>query len=270
MLLLRAATRTHGLPGFTAGSRLVQQLLDRYWSDIHPALDADDDNDPTMRLNALAAFADETTLLRDLYGAIVGNAPGVGPIRVRDIAVARNVLAASADSLAPATVQGGLEHLQAERPDTADKLRAITPVIAALDETIGSRANLPAAIDFAKLRTIGHALSQAAAGIAGAPPEDAPDQDTGQGVHTEGDQAAAAQRTRASAGEVHSRQDALTALDKVIRYLQQAEPGNPAPLLIERAKRLIGVSFLEIMADLAPNALDTIEVVTGRRPESES
>jgi type VI secretion system protein ImpA len=67
-------------------------------------------------------------------------------------------------------------------------------------------------------------------------------------------------------GEIQSRQDALQMLDRVIRYLEQAEPGNPAPLLIERAKKLIGVSFLEIMANLAPNAMDTIENVTGKRP----
>jgi type VI secretion system protein ImpA len=57
----------------------------------------------------------------------------------------------------------------------------------------------------------------------------------------------------------------LQTLDRVIRYLEQTEPGNPAPLLIARAKKLIGVSFLEIMADLAPNALDTIEAVTGKQ-----
>ena len=55
-------------------------------------------------------------------------------------------------------------------------------------------------------------------------------------------------------------------LDRVIAYLTKTEPGNPAPLLIERAKQLIGVSFLDIMANLAPNALETIETVTGRRP----
>jgi type VI secretion system protein ImpA len=58
-------------------------------------------------------------------------------------------------------------------------------------------------------------------------------------------------------------------LDRVISYLIQAEPGNPAPLLIERAKKLIGVDFFEIMANLAPNAMDTIETVTGKRPSSE-
>ena len=73
----------------------------------------------------------------------------------------------------------------------------------------------------------------------------------------------------AARGEILSRQDALQTLDRVIRYLEQTEPGNPAPLLIARAKKLIGVSFLEIMADLAPNALDTIETVTGKLPVDE-
>jgi type VI secretion system protein ImpA len=75
-----------------------------------------------------------------------------------------------------------------------------------------------------------------------------------------------APRPAAARGEIQSRQDAVQMLDRVIRYLEQAEPGNPAPLLIDRAKKLIGVSFLEIMANLAPNAMDTIETVTGKRP----
>ena len=79
-------------------------------------------------------------------------------------------------------------------------------------------------------------------------------------------EAPAAARPGAARGDITTRQDAIQMLDRVIRYLEQAEPGNPAPLLIERAKQLIGVSFFEIMANLAPNALDTIETVTGKRP----
>ena len=67
-------------------------------------------------------------------------------------------------------------------------------------------------------------------------------------------------------GEIRTRQDALRQLDKVIDFLQRTEPGNPAPLLIQRAKRLVGVSFMEIMADLAPDAVGTIETITGRPP----
>jgi len=67
---------------------------------------------------------------------------------------------------------------------------------------------------------------------------------------------------------LRSRQDAISALDRVITYLEQTEPGNPAPLLIKRAQRLIGVSFLEIMSDLAPDALGSIENITGRSNSS--
>jgi type VI secretion system protein ImpA len=89
VLLLRAATRLQGVPGFNAGLQLLTGLFDRFWDGIHPTLDADDDNDPTMRLNALAPLWDENMVLRDLYDAQVGMAPGVGQIRVRDIAIAR-------------------------------------------------------------------------------------------------------------------------------------------------------------------------------------
>jgi len=66
-------------------------------------------------------------------------------------------------------------------------------------------------------------------------------------------------------GEIGTRQDAIQMLDRVIAYLERTEPGNPAPLLIERAKKLIGVSFLDIIANLAPDAMNTIEHVTGAR-----
>lgn len=264
MLLLRACTRMHGLPGFTAAGQLIQGLLERYWDSVHPMLDVDDDNDPTMRLNALAAFADDATVLQDLYSASVGTAPGVGPIRVRDIAIARNALAATGESLSPSVVQGGLQALQADQPEITGQLRAIQTLVNTLDDTLGSRTSLPGAVDFSKLRVIGQVLAQAASSVGDA---DAPDEQSA-GPADEAD-GAPAPRTRAAAGEVHSREDALLVLDKVIHYLNRAEPGNPAPLLIERAKRLLGVSFLDIMADLAPNALDTIEVITGKRPEAE-
>lgn len=265
MLLLRAATRTHGLPGFAAAARLVHELLGRYWNGLHPVLDADDGNDPTMRLNALAAFSDDTTLLQDLHNASVGTAPGIGPIRVRDIAIARNALAATGESLSPAAVQGGLQRLQDDHPETAGQLRAIQAVAGELERTLADRTGLPGAIDFSKLRAIGQVLTQAAGSVGGTE-EPASE---GASQQSEAGAAASAPPTRAAAGEIHSREDALLTLDKVIHYLNRAEPGNPAPLLIERAKRLLGVSFLEIMADLAPQALETIEMVTGKRPETE-
>jgi type VI secretion system protein ImpA len=261
VLLLRASTRLQGLAGFVAGLELLTGLLDKFWEGIHPKLDADDDNDPTMRLNALAPLGDEAMVLRDLYDAQVGIAPGVGPIRVRDIAIANNTLNAVGGeaTYSSAQIHGGLEALQAERPEQIQAAIGVLAQIEKLQALLVERTGHSDAIDLAPLRTIGRTLHKACSAVIGAPEE--PDGTEGSAPKA-GD--AAPSRTTPR-GEIQNRQDALQTLDRVIRFLEQTEPGNPAPLLIDRAKKLIGVSFLEIMANLAPGALDTIETVTGKR-----
>ncbi|MET3497982.1 type VI secretion system protein TssA [Variovorax boronicumulans] len=267
VLLLRASTRLQGLNGFVAGMRLLTGLLDTFWDGIHPKLDADDDNDPTMRLNALAPLGDETMVLRDLYDAQVGVAPGVGAIRVRDIAVANNLLnAVGGDpTYSPAQIQGGLEALHAERPELIQAAIGVPALVEKLQALLVERTGRSDVIDLAPLRAIARMLQKACSAAVGTPEEaDAPE-------GAEGAEGQAAQvaggtaRSAAARGEIQTRQDAVQMLDRVIRFLEQTEPGNPAPLLIDRAKKLIGVSFLEIMANLAPGALDTIENVTGKR-----
>jgi type VI secretion system protein ImpA len=264
VLLLRASTRLQGLAGFVAGLELLTRLLDTFWDGIHPKLDAEDDNDPTMRLNALAPLGDETMVLRDLYDAQVGVAPGVGAIRVRDIAVANNALNAVGGeaTYSPAQIQGGLEALHAERPELIQAAIGVPGRVEKLQALLVERTGRSDAIDLSPLRAIGRMLQKACSAAIGAPEE------AGTAEEAQGDvpQAGGAPRPAAMRGEIQSRQDALQMLDRVIRFLEQTEPGNPAPLLIERAKKLIGVSFLEIMANLAPGALDTIETVTGKRP----
>ncbi|MDQ0034161.1 type VI secretion system protein ImpA [Variovorax boronicumulans] len=262
VLLLRASTRLQGITGFVAGLELLTGLLDKFWEGIHPKLDADDDNDPTMRLNALAPLGDEAMVLKDLYDAQVGVAPGVGAIRVRDIAVANNALNAIGGdaTYSPAQIQGGLEALHAERPELIQAAIGVPGLVEKLQALLVERTGRADVIDLAPLRSIGRMLQKACSAAIGAPDEAVAD-----GADGDGAQAGGAPRAAAARGEIQSRQDALQMLDRVIRFLEQTEPGNPAPLLIDRAKKLIGVSFLEIMANLAPGALDTIETVTGKR-----
>jgi type VI secretion system protein ImpA len=266
VLLLRASTRLQGVAGFIAGLQLLTGLFDRFWDGIHPTLDADDDNDPTMRLNALAPLWDENMVLRDLYDAQVGVAPGVGQIRVRDIAIAHGALNAVGGeaTYSMSQIQGGLEAIQAHQPERLQAAMEVPALVEKLQALLVDRTGRSDAINFGALRTIGRVLAKACGAASGlAETGEASAADDGTALQGAGDGAA---RPTAMRGEIQSRQDALQMLDRVIRYLEQAEPGNPAPLLIERAKKLIGVSFLEIMANLAPNALDTIENVTGKRP----
>ena len=267
MLLLRAATRLDGMPGFAAGLSLLTSLLDTYWDGIHPKLDADDGNDPTMRLNALMPLTDDAMVLRDLYDARVGVARGVGAIRVRDIAIAHNLLGAtgSEPTYSPAQIQGALEEINAERPAALQSLLQVRTTIAALHKLLGERTGRHDAVDLDGLRNLGNLLHKVASSAVGSPAEAIADA----APEVEANAPGVAASPTAVRGEITTRQDALRTLDRVISYLMQTEPGNPAPLLIERAKKLIGVDFFEIMANLAPNAMDTIETVTGKRPSTE-
>lgn len=64
-------------------------------------------------------------------------------------------------------------------------------------------------------------------------------------------------------GEITTRQDAVLMLDKIIAYLERTEPANPAPLLLRRAHRLMTMSFVDIIKDLAPESLAKIEALSG-------
>jgi len=41
----------------------------------------------------------------------------------------------------------------------------------------------------------------------------------------------------------------------VAAFFRQTEPSSPIPLFLERAKRLVSKDFLEVLADIAPEAV---------------
>ncbi|MEL7338378.1 MAG: hypothetical protein AAFN70_19475, partial [Planctomycetota bacterium] len=64
-------------------------------------------------------------------------------------------------------------------------------------------------------------------------------------------------------GKIGSRKDAIKALDDVCDFYELNEPSSPLPLLIRRAQRLASKSFLDILRDLAPDAVATAEALGG-------
>jgi type VI secretion system protein ImpA len=269
VLALRAATRTQGIAGFSLGLTLLLELLERFWDTIHPQLDADDDNDPTMRLNALAPLGDSNNgciVLRDLYDCAIGTSRTVGAIRVRDLAIAHSKLAPSGSDpgYTMAQVEGALQDIHAAQPEVIETAIGVAALVQKLESLIEDKTGRAADVDLKPLRGITHVLRQAcqtATGTATGAQGDAAGEQAGGGAA-----AGVASAGGAIRGEISSRQDALLMLDKVITFLERTEPGNPAPLLIQRAKRLVGVSFMDIMNDLAPDALGSIQNITGRPP----
>jgi type VI secretion system protein ImpA len=64
---------------------------------------------------------------------------------------------------------------------------------------------------------------------------------------------------------IGSRQEAIAALDAVADFFRRTEPSSPIPLFLARAKRLVSKDFLEVLADIAPDAVAQARVAGGLR-----
>ncbi|MGN6666234.1 MAG: ImpA family type VI secretion system protein, partial [Trinickia sp.] len=53
--------------------------------------------------------------------------------------------------------------------------------------------------------------------------------------------------------QIASARDVSDALDAICAYYAQSEPSSPLPVLLQRARRLVGASFMEIIEDVAPD-----------------
>ncbi|WP_175942781.1 type VI secretion system protein TssA [Caballeronia sp. BCC1704] len=263
----RAAARVHGLVGFHAGLRLLTGLFQRYWDSLYPPLDADDNDDPVLRINALAPladaytpFAEAETLLHDLRDAEVCRARGER-LTVRDMLLAQGRLAAGAGASAatPARVEGMLADAFAQNREVFDAgidlPRAVQALGAVMTERLGAERAplLDKMMDTARfVATQFHAVAQKETQM--------PD-DTTQASPT----IVATMRTRP--GEIATREDAIALLDAVCTFLERTEPAHPAPLLIRRARGWLGKDFLSVMQDLAPDSLSHIRLIAGTKPQ---
>jgi type VI secretion system protein ImpA len=274
ILLTRAATHQNGLPGLVFGLNLIYGLMGDHWSQVHPLLDASDRDDPTMRMNALQALNDPNGLLKDVREASLGKSKRSGPLNVRGVEIAWNKLSPREGEAATSSVQvlGALTDIFEGRVDDADCMKnglaRLKDIKSLLNERIAS-AQIP---DFSALQAPLHLLSQVHAefrqSLGGAEnsssDENQADGDASQSSFSSNSGGA----TQAGFGVLRNRDDAKRLLDQVAQFILKTEPGNPAPLLIERAKRLIGASFLDIINDLAPDAMNTVKQISGARDDS--
>ncbi len=265
-LLMRSATRLGGLSSFVATGRWLGALLERHWDGVHPLLDADDDNDPTMRINALQALADGGMLVADLREAVVANVRGLGPLRVKDIELAMGASSGRGDGpgLTQEQVSRGLSEALAQQAEALQPALQCATVVGELQKIVNDRCGRGDLLDLTPLRRPAYVVqqlcqglqSEASGAVASGGDGDLPPDNVGP---------AGVVAAAASNRGIASRDDAIRSLDRVIEYLEKTEPSNPAPLLIQRAKRLIGASFMDIMADLAPDAVSGVEHISGRR-----
>jgi type VI secretion system protein ImpA len=263
--LTNALLERSGYPGFGEGLAVVHGLLSRFWPTVHPELDHEDADDPTMRITALSALAAPALLLR-LRSAPIVQARALGVVTLRDVqALSGQVpVAGSVPTLDPATIEAVFQEVE---------LGALEAVAAALGQCSASLAGIDMVFetntgghgpDLTELSRLVREASKAVAPRlearrAAARPVDAEAENEVSPGH--GD------RGGTLSGEIRSREDVVRAIDKINAYYARFEPTSPLPLLLERCKRLVGSSFLEIIRDVAPESLKQVEGLSGRKPE---
>lgn len=255
--------RLKGLTGFAEITTYIRGCLEEYWDTCHPQLDEEDDNDPMMRINAVTGLAGRTTILRGLRtAAYLTNSRVMGRVTLRDFEILNGDVTPSDDETPKSSSE-----IEAAFTDTADEeIEAFyNAAKTALDDV-----NAIDAVFLAKTPGYGPSLEElqkllnkiikllskyvkSADSIPDAVDEPA---DTGGAPRP-------AARGGGVPGSIESRSDVTAALDRIMDYYSRHEPSSPLPILLKRAKRLVGAEFMEIINDLAPEGAANVRLIGG-------
>jgi type VI secretion system protein ImpA len=261
ILLMRSRARLQGVAAANQGLQLVQGLLERHWEHLHPQLDASDGGDPTERMNALADLAAADAGLADWRAARLTEQRD--SLTVRQIELAAGKVSARPGEFVPTPdgVNQALQDARTRWPDIDQRLGAGLAALKAIETLLADRVDSALRPDLKPLRLTLQALAQWATASA-ADTAGAAALDTGAALAAP---ATAGARPAGSGvpGAIHTRADAIQALERVCDWIEQHEPSHPAPLLIRRAQRLMSKNFLEIVRDLVPEGLDQVQRLAG-------
>jgi type VI secretion system protein ImpA len=266
--LTTAWTRTSGMPGWNAGLSLIRGLLEHFWDTAHPQLDAEDDNDPTMRVNSVVPLGDLQGVLGYFRTTPFVQSPRLGRFDLRDLRIANGTLKVTATEGEP---QASLTEIEACCMDCAeDELVAVTAAIGqslenakAIDGIFNDRVGT-AGPDFKNLLSEIYELKKfLEPQLARRLPAEGSAEDGEPGEEGGG----AGGGVRASNGAIAGPQDVMRRIDELCDYYTRNEPSSPVPLLLRRAQRLVGMDFMDLLKDLAPGGISELRVLSGTPDE---
>jgi len=265
ILWLRANMHLLGYGALPAGLKLLIGLMENQWEALHPLPDPDD-GDPYARVNALTVLREPDGLIGDLRAARIVQDRSIGEVSVRAVEVALGLSPARSGEASAG--KDALSQMLAAAVAKSPELRTQCNDAAALTRQLIALANDKLGIG------VGPDLRPLYAMINGVvsllPPEASAVEEGGSEEGAAGGEAAGGGGgpRRSLSGAVTSREEAIRALDMICEYLERAEPTNPAPLFLRRARQLINHNFLQLMKVLAPDALGEVARVVGVDPDT--
>lgn len=273
---LRALIALEGLVGLQDGLALIKTLTAQRWDTIYPQLDPDDDNDPTERVNTLMALCDHETLLAPLQQSPLLESKMLGRFNFRDISIAsgKSTATSSEKEVNQATIDAAIQDVDASQLQQTFQLLTLSlDNLNQLEAVVTEQVGVSQAPSFAVLRTflkesvafVGTSLEKKGVSSVEETPSDEAQAAESNGT-TEGSAVAAAP-AKGISGSINNNQDVIKTLNLVCDYYQKHEPSSPVPIFIERAMRLVGKNFLDVLKDIAPAGVDEAKFILGKQQE---
>ena len=276
ILLLRSLLATDRLAGFAQGLELIHRSLEDYWESLHPALDPEQQEPAEQALERLSVLGQLTVgegLLTDLRRAPFIEAPALGTLSLRqfEIAGGRAQAGSGEERLEPAQVESILKAAGHERVGTArGVLAAAQGALDGIQKLFLAKLGDAAVPNFQPMQQMLGEIDAALADHAAPPPaagEPAIAAATAAAVEPSAATMAGGSAPAVTAGaalsRIDNREDVVRAFDLILDYYRREEPSSPVPLLVERIKKLVRMSFLELMAEVAPAGVSEFKALAG-------
>ena len=265
-----------GIAGYAETLGLIRQVLETRWSQVHPQLDPEDDNDPTLRANALLMVGEPVRVLRTLRTLPLARSARAGSVSWRDISIATGAIDVEegGTKMTDSVISAAFREtdpavLVTLREAVGSAIASSVAIGAAFDEAAGYGTG-PDLSELTKLLRDMQRMVISHMATADEPSSAVEEPEEGPAASAAGEPA----RPRgtggsnvASLGSITRREDAVRLLDLVIEYYERNEPSSPLPLLIARARRLADKGFLDLIKDLAPDGFGQAERIFGAPEE---
>ena len=245
-----ALLRTSGILAFNETVAVASSWLEAYWAQVYPQVD----EDAFFRQSALNCLADPVAVVEGLRRAPLVSTRH-GRFSLRDLDIAAGQLKPREGESAPEEEQIAAAFNATPLGELMTLKESMTKALAALntvDQTMRREGGVEAAPNFEPLSSVLKKAEFVLRTRLTIHPEAAGDANLDEG-------GAEADKTGPGAviavGAIKSREDAIRALEAAAEFFRRNEPSSPIPLFLDRAKRLVSKDFLEVLADVAPDAL---------------
>lgn len=259
MHLTCALLWTEGFSGFVRGLSLILGLLDNYWEDVHPRKDPDDAY-PILRINTLNSLNDYKKVLAPIAQIKLTHSMA-GEFAWQDLKSSINKLApadSSSDNHVSKLIEGAfagtaLATLMQQEQDVKQAIELSQSIVALVAEKTDS-AHAPDLMPVINLlRNIDKCLTEkiqqrAASEMGDAAFDQFPAENPSKAAKIDG---------------IQSRDEVIRALDAICNYFERSEPSSPIPFLMLRAKKLLIMNFMDILREMAPDAVNQAEKICG-------